>query len=134
MTDSTLEVQKAIVGALKGDAAIVLLTGGRIYDQPPQQPTYPLIEIGPSFGDVWEGSDMDGWEVVMTVNVWSEKPGRVEASQIATAIKSAMHRAVLPLDTQQFVLGDVMGTNVIPQDDGRTTLAAIRLRFLTHDE
>lgn len=132
MTDSTLEISDAIVTALRTDGAVVALVGQRTYDDAPQSPTYPLIELGDSQGDPWEGSDMDGWECVQAVNVWSEKPGKAQAKQIAAAVIDRLHRGTLTLATQAFVLGNLLGSNVVPQSDGRTTQVSMRFQFLTH--
>jgi len=132
MTDSSLEIQQAVVAALKADGAVAALVGARVYDEPPEAPTYPLIELGPGFGEPWEGTTMAGWRLVQTVNCWSRKPGRVEALQIAAAVTAALHRVQLTLSTQSYVPALNVGQNTISQDDGITTLAAIRFEFLTH--
>lgn len=128
---SDLELQKAIVAALKADGAVTALVGTRVYDEPPQDPTYPLIEFGLRAGDPWATQGSDGWETVQTLNAWSRKPGAVEALQIADAVKAVLHRQDLTLDTQQFVMGDLAFQNTIPQADGKTTLVAMRFRFRT---
>jgi len=132
MTDSTLEIQKAVVATLKADGAVAALVGARVYDAAPQGPDYPLIELGASVSEPWEGTTMDGWELFQTINVWSQKPGAVEALQIAAAVNAALRRVALTLDTQAYVLGSLDAQNKIPQSDGRTTLVAMRFRFLTH--
>ena len=132
MTDSTLEIGDAIVTALRTDGTVVALVGQRTYDDAPQNPTFPLIELGNSFGDPWEGHEMDGFECRQLIRVWSEKPGKAQAKQIAAAVKDRLHRGTLTLGTQSFVLGNLMSSNVIKQSDGITTLVAMRFQFLTH--
>jgi len=132
MVDSTLEIQDALVVALRADGAVTALVGQRTYDAAPQTPTYPLIEFGLRLSEPWEGTGMDGWESMQTINVWSEKPGAAEAVEIAAAVTALVHRGSLTLASQAFVLGSLIGSNVIPQPDGKTTQVALRFRFLTH--
>ncbi len=132
MVDSTLEVQDALVLALRADGDVTALVGSRTYDAAPQNPTYPLIEFGPRFSEPWEGSGMDGWESNQIINVWSEKPGAAEAIEIAAAVTALVHRGTLSLSSQAFVLGSLVGSNTIPQSDGKTTQVALRFQFLTH--
>lgn len=130
MTDSTLEIQDALIVALRADSTITGLIGQRSYDAAPQNPTYPLIELGICFGEPWEGHDMDGWEAIQTISVWSKKPGTAQAKEIAAAVVDLVHRGTLTLASQAFVLGGLIGSNTVPRDE--YTQVAMRFRFLTH--
>lgn len=130
MTDSTLEIQDALITALRADVTVSNLVGQRSYDAAPQNPTYPLIELGPRLGEPWEAQDMDGWESITTINVWSDKPGAAQAVEIAAAVAALVHRGILTLSTQQFVMGDLVGSNVVPRDS--LTQVSMRFKFLTH--
>ncbi len=130
MTDSTLEIQDALITALRADVTVTGFVGQRSYDAAPQNPTYPLIELGSSVGDPWEAQDMDGWESIETINVWSDKPGKAQAKEIAKAVVALLHRRPLTLASQQFVLGNLVGSNAVPR--GGRTQVALRFQFLTH--
>ena len=45
--DPSLELQKAIVAALKADAAVTAIINGRIYDAVPGGATKPYVSFGP---------------------------------------------------------------------------------------
>nr|MBA3570571.1 DUF3168 domain-containing protein [Pyrinomonadaceae bacterium] len=47
MSDASLELQKAIVAALRSAAGVTAIVGQRIYDQPPASPAFPYTSIGP---------------------------------------------------------------------------------------
>jgi uncharacterized protein (DUF1800 family) len=132
MTVSTLEVQKALIALLKADAGVSAIVGARIYDAAPQDPTYPLITLGDIAGRPWEGSGMDGWEDEFTVDIWSEKPGKPEALQIAAASVAAIHRAEPALTTQQLVMASLMTQRAQLLEDGVRTLVRQKFRFRTH--
>lgn len=88
-----LELQKGIRAALVANSGLTTLVSTRVYDEPPQNVTYPFVR----FGDIQPRSaDTDGStgaEVTFNVETYSQTTGRVEATQIAEAIRTALHRS-----------------------------------------
>ena len=88
-----LALQKVIRAALVADSGVTALVSARIYDEPPQNVTYPFVR----FGDIQPRSmDTDGTtgaEVTFNVEGYSQTTGRVEATQIAEAVRNALHRS-----------------------------------------
>ena len=88
-----LALQKVIRAALVADSGVTALVSARIYDEPPQNVTYPFVR----FGDIQPRSmDTDGTtgaEVTFNVEAYSQTTGRVEATQIAEAVRNALHRS-----------------------------------------
>ena len=88
-----LEMQKGIRAALVSNSGVTALVSTRVYDEPPQNVTYPFVR----FGDIQPRSaDTDGStgaEVTFNVETYSQTTGRVEATQIAEAIRTALHRS-----------------------------------------
>jgi hypothetical protein len=132
MTDSTLEIQKAFVAALKADATLAALVGTRIYDEPPQNPAYPNVTFGPVTADAWDSDGTLGWEAFVQIDAWSEKPGKPEVSRIMAAIKTVLHRSTLTLDTQTVCLALLDFSSILPWDGG-TRHGVQRFRVLTHE-
>ena len=87
-----LELQKGVRAALVADSGVTALVATRVYDEPPQNVTYPFIR----FGDLQPRSaDTDGKtgaEVTFNIETYSQTTGRVEATQIVEAVRSALHR------------------------------------------
>ena len=85
-----LELQKGLRAALVADSSLTALVAARVYDEPPQAPTYPFVR----FGDIQTRSaDTDGntgAEVTFNVEGYSQTTGRVEATQIAEAVRNAL--------------------------------------------
>lgn len=75
------------------NSGVTALVSTRIYDEPPQNVTYPFVR----FGDIQPHSmDTDGSmgaEVTFNVEGYSQTTGRVEATQIAEAIRNALHKS-----------------------------------------
>lgn len=132
MSDASLEVQKALIAALKADATLAGLVSTRIYDRAPDNEPHPHVSLGPQFSQpANETVDADGWETVITIDTWSRKPGRVEANRIAKAIFEIVHDQDFTLDTFTTVLQRLESQNVIEEPDGITTHLVQRFRFWT---
>ena len=88
-----LALQKVIRAALVADSGVTALVSARIYDEPPQNVTYPFVR----FGDIQPRSmDTDGTtgaEVTFNVEAYLQTTGRVEATQISEAVRNALHRS-----------------------------------------
>ena len=88
-----LAFQKGVRAALVANSGVTNLVSTRVYDEPPQNVTYPFVR----FGDIQPRSaDTDGTtgaEVTFNVETYSQTTGRVEATQIAEAIRTALHRS-----------------------------------------
>jgi hypothetical protein len=133
MTDSTLEVQKALVALLKADGAIAALVGTRVYDPAPQNPTYPFISFGPKYGSPWDTDTDLGWELSMQIDCWSRKIGVAECGQIVAAVKAAVHRAVLSLDTQTPCICLADTQTILEDPDGLTRHGVLRVHVITYE-
>lgn len=87
-----LELQKGVRAALVANSGVTALVAARVYDEPPQNVTYPFVR----FGDIQPRSmDTDGStgaDVTFNIEAYSQTTGRVEATQIAEAVRTALHR------------------------------------------
>lgn len=133
MSDSTLEVQKAVVAAVKAAGAYTAIASTRFYDNPPQDPDFPYAHIeSVDAGKAIETDGGDGWECFIRIDTWSRKPGRVQCNQMMTAIAGAIHDVALSLDTQNLIIGELATQNDIRDGDGVTRHGIQRFRFVTH--
>lgn len=121
-TDSTLEVQKAIVALLRGDAGVAALVGARVYDQAPASVAFPFVSLGPTLGQpAVETDGGEGFEVSVTLDVWSRsRAGRVEAAQIMGAVVAAMNNAEPALDSKTVVMLRLESQRLMLDPDGVT--------------
>lgn len=87
-----LALQKSVRATLAADSAVSGYVAGRIYDEAPTSVSHPFIRFGnitPSADDT-DGST--GAEVSLNIEAFSQATGRVEATQIAEAVRAALHR------------------------------------------
>jgi hypothetical protein len=87
-----LELQKGIRAALVADSDITDLVSTRVYDEPPQRPTYPFIKFGSIQPQADDTDGSTGANISLTIDAFSRATGRVEASRIAEAIRASLHR------------------------------------------
>lgn len=96
MTSPALALQTAVVAALKADAAVTAMTP-RILDRVPFGAALPYVCIR-AIQVVDDGADcIDGYEVNLGLDAWSETPGLVEVARLAAAVTAVLHEADLGL-------------------------------------
>jgi hypothetical protein len=121
-------LQKAIVGRLKGDADLTSLVAGRVYDRVPPGAALPYVHIR-NFQAVDDGAEcIDGLEVYIDIDVWSNAVGKVEASRAAGVIRKALNYAPLVLD-EPYALAEIDHRDTNVGDGGDGILSRARLSF-----
>lgn len=87
-----LELQKGIRAALVADSDVTALVSTRIYDEPPHNVTFPYVRFGNIEPQTQDTDGSTGAEVTFSMMGFSRTTGRVEATQVAEAIRAALHR------------------------------------------
>lgn len=117
MTDPGLELQGAIVAALK--AAEVC--SARVYDRVPAAVQFPYVTIGEVQVIDDEAECIEAVEVFVTIHTWSRAVGKPEASAINAQIRAALHNANLPLSTWRLLEIRQRDARTFTDGDGITT-------------
>lgn len=121
-------LQKAIVGRLKGDAPLTALVSGRVYDRVPPGAKLPYVTIR-NIQVVDDSAEcVDGAEVFIDLDVWSNAVGKVEASRAAGAVRKALHEADLPLD-EPYAITEIAHRDTNVGDGGDELLTRARMTF-----
>jgi len=124
MTSPTLELQGAIVTALKAAAGVTALVGVRVYDMVPADSDFPYVSLGPT-DEVSDDTDCtDGFEITLQIDCWSRKPGFPEVRQIADAVRQALKPELTLTDNALFYLQHIT-TRTFRDPDGLTSHAAL---------
>lgn len=105
--DASLELMRAVMDALRGDATVIGFVGERIYDRVPEKQDgtpdvpFPYISMGPTSSVPADFDCLKGEDVTLQVDVWSSGGGEAWASaqcrKIAGAVKRALHDVDLTL-------------------------------------
>ena len=130
MADRTLEVQKAVIGALRAHAGLGALVGARVYDRAPQGEFEASVTLGPVFGQPVDAEGVDAWECVVTLDSWSRDYGSVELRQIMAAVVDALHLATLTLDAGTAAWCRLLDARTIREDQGETLHGVQRFEIM----
>lgn len=123
MSDPSLELQGAIVAALKGSSPAI--ADGRIYDAVPTNATFPYVSLGQCQVLPDKSSCIDGTEVYPQIDVWSRSVGYGETKTISKLILAALDDQPMTLSGFNVVVFEVQSVQYLPDPDGLTRHAAI---------
>ena len=131
MADPVLELQGAIIARLKADAAVTSLVGNRVADIPQSTWAKPYICIGPS-NYVAELIDcVDGGEIMIQIDCWSESTTMKEIRDIADAVRRALRNWEPALATNAIVTFVPWRTDFIR--DGALKQASLRYTAIVEE-
>lgn len=128
LNDPSEPLQVAVIAALKacGSAA-----ADRVYDRVPANRTFPYIV----FGNVQIISELienfSGAEVYVTIDVWSQEPGKTETQQIGKAVISALDDVDLSNNDVSVKSCLLDNAQYVPDPDGLTTHGILTFHILT---
>lgn len=133
MDSPAVELQRAIFAALTGDSRVTGLCGQRIHDRVPEKPVFPYISFGPS-QTVDAGTDcIAAGEHFLQIDVWSRKPGKIEAKNITHAIKRVLHGAELQLASHALAMIEVEDERHVMDSDGLTVHGFVSVRAIIEE-
>lgn len=131
MADPVLEMQGAIIARLKANSAVTALVGTRIADIPQSTWSKPYISIGPS-NYVAELVDcIDGGEVMIQIDCWSDATVLSQVRQVADAVRRALRNWEPTLATNALVSFEPWRTDFIT--DGNLKQAALRYTAIVEE-
>lgn len=105
MTAAALELQKAIFALLAADAPLgALLGGAKVFDHAPADVAFPYVTFGRTSLYDWSTDTDAGSEQILTIHVWSKRPGKRETLLVMEAVRMALDGAAPALDGFRLVL------------------------------
>ncbi len=129
----TLAVQKGIRAALAADSDLTALVSSRIYDEPPQDVVFPYLRFNSIQANAFDTDTAQGALVDISLEAHSRSPsGRVEAAQIAEAVKAALHRQEASVTVTGYTLVELIfeAFYATRDNDGRGYTAVISLQAM----
>ena len=131
-----LSLQKGLRATLAANSGVTNIVSSRIYDEPPQNATFPYLRFGEISPAVFDTDTIEGSLVAITFEAHSRSPsGRVEAVQIAEAVKAALHRQEGSVAVAGFNLIELIfeTISVTRDGEGRGYTAVIVLQAMLED-
>lgn len=111
--DASLELISAALTRLRATSAVTNFVGQNIFDRVPERQDggpgvpFPYISVGPSSSSPEDYDCMDGEEITIQFDVWTngsdEAYGSTQCRKIAGAVKKALHGVDLPLTVNALV-------------------------------
>lgn len=124
MSAGLWSVQAAIYAALTG----VGIASGRIYDDVPQNPTFPYVTIGESQSLAADITCRDGEEEYVDLHIWSQYSGQKELKDIAAAIHAALHGVSLSAAGRSSAHAFIQSVRTMRDPDGVTRHGVVTVR------
>ena len=131
-----LSLQKGLRAALAADTDVTAIVSSRIYDEPPQNVSFPYVRFGDITPAAFDTDTIEGALVTVSIEGHSRSPsGRVEAAQMVEAVKAALHRQELSVTVQGHTLVElIFETFSVTRDaEGRGYTAVIVLQAMLED-
>lgn len=112
-TDSTLEVQKAVVALIRADVGVNQYLTGGVYEEIPQNAGFPYMAVADIQGQpAVETQSGEGFECVMTLHVWDRShQGSINCKRICAALVDLLNNATPTLDTKTVVMFRLISQN-----------------------
>lgn len=132
-----LELQAAVVAALRASTALVALVGTAIYEAVPPNPDFPYVTIGET-QEQDDSSDPcipSASDIFLDVHIWSRPspPSFVECKRIATAVRRAVHNQPLVLATHNLKLIQHRISRTFRDPDNVTAHGIVTFEALTEE-
>ena len=131
-----LALQKGLRAALVASSDVTAIVSTRVYDEPPQDVAFPYLRFGDITPAAFDTDTIEGSLVSVSVEAHSRSPsGRVEAAQMAEAVKAALHRQEASITVQGHTLVElIFQTFSVTRDaEGRGYTAVIVLQAMLEE-
>jgi hypothetical protein len=126
-----LAIQKGLRATLVADAGVSALVSTRVYDEPPQNVTFPYVRFLGIEPLRFDTDTTEGAIVSIGFEVHSRSAsGRVEAARIAEAIKAALHRKETSVTVEAHTLVELIfdAYSVTRDNEGRGYTATVSVQ------
>ncbi|RZJ16409.1 MAG: DUF3168 domain-containing protein [Brevundimonas sp.] len=134
MTDHEGALARALIAHLKGDGALQALLGNpvRIWDQPPEEATFPHLLVGRNESRPL-AADGGGVEHRLTLTCASQFAGMEEARAVAAAVRARLADARITADGVRTVSLGVVFADAFRSPDMKRAWAVMRVRAVTEE-
>ena len=134
MADSfALALQKGVRARLVSVSALTDIISTRVYDEPPQNVSFPYLRFFEVQPTIYDTDVKTGARVDLTLRAHSRSAsGRVEATQVVEAVRTALHRQETNVTTTGFNLIELIFDDYFAErdSDGRGYTAFISFTAL----
>ena len=129
MTIGQFALQTTIYNALNVSALTSDLSCA-VYDEVPQDSSYPFISLGYGTAIDYSTKDVDGGEFTLVIDVWSQYKGAKECKQIMDKVHDLLHDSSLSVTGFNLINLRYEFSDIIRDPDGVTRHGVMRFRAI----
>ena len=134
MSDFAVALQTTVYNALIGNSALTTKLGGNnIYDFVPEGTDFPYVKIGEETATDNGTKTLQGNEHTLVIHSFSRYRGSKEVKNIMSRIYALLHESSLSVSGASLVNLRFEFSDVIKENDGRTTHGLQRFRAVIYD-
>lgn len=124
----SIALQDLIISTLKADPKVSALVADRVYDGPPEKPTFPYISMGPDSFSTEDADCIDMREQTVQIDCWTRKNGRKwPCKEIVDAVVGALRHLDGDLTNGALIDTEIRIARVIDDPDGITAHGIVQL-------
>jgi hypothetical protein len=127
------ELQKAIFNQLSGSIVGLDSANISVFDDVPENTSYPYVVIGEETATNNGSKDLDGLEYTLTVHVWSNYRGRREIKEIMQSVYENLHDTAISVTGASLVNVRQEFNTTLAENDGITRHGVMRFRAVVFD-
>ena len=133
MSDHSLQLQKTIFDRLSGDSNLTSTLGAAVYDFVPDNSAFPYVKLGEETAVDVGTKTLQGNEHTLVIHSFSRYRGSKEIKNIMSRIYALLHESSLSVSGAELVNLRFEFSDVIKENDGRTTHGLQRFRAVVYD-
>jgi hypothetical protein len=126
-------LQKAIYSTLNGSVTGINGASVSVYDDIPENTSYPYVVIGEETTANNGSKTLDGVEHTLTIHAWSQYRGRREIKEIMESVYSLLHNGAISVSGASLVNIRQEFSTTLAENDGITRHGVMRFRVVVFD-
>ena len=128
MSIGSFALQSSVYSTLSNDNTLSSTYGASVFDDVPEDTSYPYITIGEDNITEFGTKDLDGTTRTMTIHIWSEYKGSKETKQIMDRIHDLLHDSSLSVSGFNLINMRFEFSDIMRDPDGITRHGVMRFR------
>jgi len=132
-TSPTLAIQTAIYGVLNGDSTLTSTLGAGVYDEVPEDASYPYVVVGEAYETPDNAHDRYGRDTMVTIHTWSEQDGFKEALTVGNRVVELLDHTSLTITGWHHVATRYEFSQTLRDPNPNLRHVATRFRVVTEE-
>ena len=128
MTIGQFALQERVYTTLNNDSNLTSTQGAAIYDEVPENASFPYVQIGGETAIDYSTKDVTGSEVTINMDVWSQYKGSKEVKNLMDRIHTLLHDSSLSVTGHNLINMRLEFIDVLRDPDGITRHGIMRFR------